>query len=75
MREAPPGITLGVPRLAWGQQLLFENFRFRLDAGRWTCLLGPSGIGKTTLLRLLAGHRPGRWWPPTMRGRSMAGWR
>jgi putative hydroxymethylpyrimidine transport system ATP-binding protein len=59
MREAPPGITLGVPRLAWGEELLFENFRFRLEPGRWTCLLGPSGVGKTTLLRLLAGHESG----------------
>jgi putative hydroxymethylpyrimidine transport system ATP-binding protein len=25
-----------------------------LDAGRWTCLLGGSGVGKTTVLRLLA---------------------
>lgn len=59
MPDAPPGITLGVPRLAWGGETLFENFRFRLDAGRWTCLLGPSGVGKTTLLRLLAGHESG----------------
>ena len=59
MPDTPPGITLGVPRLAWGGELLFENFRFRLEAGRWTCLLGPSGVGKTTLLRLLAGHETG----------------
>ena len=59
MPEAPPGITLGVRHLGWGGQILFENFRFRLDAGRWTCLLGPSGVGKTTLLRLLAGHESG----------------
>ncbi|PIE16083.1 MAG: ABC transporter ATP-binding protein [Rhodobacterales bacterium] len=26
----------------------------RLEPGRWTCLLGPSGVGKTTLLYLLA---------------------
>ena len=59
MPEAPPGITLGVPRLAWGGELLFENFRFRLEPGRWTCLLGPSGVGKTTLLRLVVGHESG----------------
>ena len=26
-----------------------------LEAGQWTCLLGPSGVGKSTLLRLVAG--------------------
>nr|WP_232796411.1 ABC transporter ATP-binding protein [Roseovarius salinarum] len=25
------------------------------QAGRWTCLLGPSGVGKSTILRLIAG--------------------
>ncbi len=59
MLERPPAITLGIPRLELGGQLLFENFRLRLEAGRWTCLLGPSGVGKTTLLRLLAGLVPG----------------
>lgn len=59
MPETAPEVTLGVPRVAWGDALLFENLRFRLEAGRWTCLLGPSGVGKTTLLRLLAGLEPG----------------
>ena len=34
---------------------LFEGLTFELCAKKWTCLLGPSGIGKSTLLRLLAG--------------------
>ena len=48
-----------MPRLAWGGEVVFEGLRFRLDPGRWTCLLGPSGVGKTTLLRLIAGLGPG----------------
>jgi putative hydroxymethylpyrimidine transport system ATP-binding protein len=34
---------------------LFAPVALRLEAGQWTCVLGPSGIGKTTLLRLIAG--------------------
>lgn len=33
---------------------LFAPLKLELEAGQWTCLLGPSGIGKTTLLRLIA---------------------
>ncbi len=34
---------------------LFRDFSMTLEAGRTTCLLGPSGVGKSTLLRLVAG--------------------
>lgn len=33
---------------------LFHPLSLTLFQGRWTCLLGPSGRGKTTLLRLIA---------------------
>lgn len=34
---------------------LFPPLRLELRPGEWTTLLGPSGVGKSTLLRLLAG--------------------
>ncbi|MEI4486970.1 ABC transporter ATP-binding protein [Frigidibacter sp. MR17.14] len=51
---APPGLVLqGAAR--FGAQPLFPPLDFRADAGEWTCLLGPSGVGKSTILRLFAG--------------------
>ncbi len=38
---------------------LFSGLSFEVAAQRWTCLLGSSGIGKSTLLRLFAGLRTG----------------
>ncbi len=34
---------------------LFAPLTLTLTAGEWTCLLGGSGVGKTTVLRLIAG--------------------
>ena len=34
---------------------VFGPLQLDVGAGRWCCLLGPSGVGKSTLLRLLAG--------------------
>ncbi|MCW8329942.1 ABC transporter ATP-binding protein [Photobacterium sp. SDRW27] len=36
-------------------EALFVDLELTLPAGQWTCLLGKSGCGKTTLLRHLAG--------------------
>lgn len=41
--------------MAFGDMLLFENLDLTLATGGWTVLLGPSGVGKTTLLRMVAG--------------------
>ncbi|MFY0659246.1 MAG: ABC transporter ATP-binding protein [Shimia sp.] len=48
-----PGITLEGQASIEGRQL-FAPLSLSLDAGRWTCLLGGSGVGKTTVLRLMA---------------------
>lgn len=34
---------------------VFKDLDLQLPAGQWTCLLGSSGCGKTSLLRMLAG--------------------
>lgn len=34
---------------------VFQNLNLELKAGSWSCLLGRSGCGKTSLLRILAG--------------------
>lgn len=38
---------------AFGKTTLFRDLDLTLGAGSWTCLLGPSGIGKTSLIRLI----------------------
>ncbi len=54
----PLAVQIRGARLAFGGVPLFSDLDFQLEAGRWTCLLGPSGIGKSTLLRLIAGLTP-----------------
>ncbi|SCZ55532.1 putative hydroxymethylpyrimidine transport system ATP-binding protein [Epibacterium ulvae] len=52
--SAPPGLYLsGTAKI--GETLIFGPVIFEALPGQWTCLLGPSGVGKSTLLRLFAG--------------------
>ena len=36
-------------------KMVLQNYSRRLREGRTTCITGPSGVGKTTLLRILMG--------------------
>lgn len=60
---AAPSIRIERARFAFGGRPLFDDLSLELPAGRTTCLLGPSGVGKTSLLRLIAGLLPPE--PPT----------
>uniref|UniRef100_UPI003FA12FC0 ATP-binding cassette domain-containing protein n=1 Tax=Pseudomonas promysalinigenes TaxID=485898 RepID=UPI003FA12FC0 len=39
----------------WGQAQAVSNIDFEVKSGQFTCLLGPSGCGNSTTLRLIAG--------------------
>ena len=69
----PPGIHLRGVDLDRGGPL-FRDLALDLDAGAWSCLLGASGVGKTSLLRLLAGlARPTRGEITASDGLALAG--
>ena len=55
MTPAPLAVSLRAARLVYSGLTLFDGLDLELTGGCFTCLLGPSGIGKTSLLRLLAG--------------------
>ncbi len=57
LRGAPDVIVRGAS-VRYAGAPLFENLDITLQGGQWTCLLGPSGVGKSSLLRLIAGLIP-----------------
>ena len=61
-RTDPAGtvaVHLRAARLSYRGAPVFEDLDLDLPPGRTTCLLGPSGVGKTSLLRLIAGLADG----------------
>ncbi len=49
------GVDLQDITLGYDGEALFAGLDFHLENGRCTCLLGPSGVGKSSLLRVIAG--------------------
>ena len=53
--SAAPPLLVRDARIAFGDRLVARDLTLEFPAGRTTCLLGRSGVGKTSLLRWLAG--------------------
>lgn len=53
--QSDPAVRIEGARFGFEGTLLFDGLELALERGRWTCLLGPSGVGKSSLLRVIAG--------------------
>lgn len=51
----PIQLSLQKASLAYQQQLLFTDLNLDLPSQQWVALLGQSGVGKSSLLRMIAG--------------------
>jgi len=51
----PPGIRVKDLTLRFGATTVFENLNFEIAGGEFIALLGSSGVGKSSLLKIIAG--------------------
>lgn len=51
----PPGIAVRDLSLSFGGRTVFEHLNFDIQGGSFVALLGASGCGKTSLLKIIAG--------------------
>jgi putative hydroxymethylpyrimidine transport system ATP-binding protein len=52
---APPALVIEGLALRYGGRTIFENLNFTIGGGEFVVLLGTSGVGKTSLLKIVAG--------------------
>jgi putative hydroxymethylpyrimidine transport system ATP-binding protein len=55
MPAAPPGLAIRGLALRYGLRTIFEGLDLDLNGGEFVVLLGTSGVGKSSLLKIIAG--------------------
>jgi putative hydroxymethylpyrimidine transport system ATP-binding protein len=53
-RHAPPGLHIQGLSLRYGDRTVFESLDLTIEGGAFAVLLGASGVGKTSLLKIIA---------------------
>ena len=53
-KPLPFDVTIAVTHHVYDEVVLFDSLELKIPKASWTCLLGVSGVGKTTLLKVLA---------------------
>lgn len=70
MNNAVPAIHIQNACLCYANKILFDQLSVTIAAGKFTCLLGASGVGKSSLLRLISGLID----PETLRQTQLTGY-
>lgn len=55
MQQNSPGISIQDLTLQYHNEIIFRQLNLDISAKEITCLLGPSGVGKSSLMRFIAG--------------------
>ena len=50
-----PSVLLEKVTFSYKGEYIFKSLDFKVEGGSWTCLIGPSGVGKSTFLKLISG--------------------
>lgn len=67
-----PIVKLDKITLAFGSRVIFDELSLAVPKGKITAVMGPSGTGKTTLLKVMSGQLPLRGGRVELMGRDLA---
>jgi len=54
----PPAVEFADASARWGSRVIWEGVNARVKQGEFVAILGPNGVGKSTLIRVLLGLFP-----------------